>query len=113
MPYIHTQMNIPLDRETEKELTRDLGKAVECLGKSERWLMLRFEDRCRMAFQGDDAAPMCFVAVSMYGECAAPQLEQMTGEVTRALKARLSIAPERIYVRYLPCDALGWNGGNF
>ena len=113
MPYIHAQMNIPLTIETEQELTQDLGQAVSCLGKTEDWLMLRFEDGCRMAFAGSERDPMCFVGVSMYGACTDAQMEEMTAAVTRILEKRLSISPERIYVRYNPCDTWGWSGHNF
>ena len=113
MPYIHTQTNVSLTPETERLLTQDLGRAVECLGKSERWLMLRFEDRCRMAFGGDAREPVCFVGISLFGECAPERTAEMTREVTRLLNERLNVPPERIYVRYLSCGTWGWNGGNF
>ncbi len=113
MPYIHAQMNIPLPEETERLLTQDLGRAVQCLGKSERWLMLRFEDRCRMAFSGNADDPACFVGVSLYGECDPAGAAELTREITRLLRERLAISPERVYVRYLQTDTWGWSGGNF
>ena len=49
MPYIHIQTNRPIDKKQRETLTAALGKAVTVLGKSESWLMLRFEGDCDMA----------------------------------------------------------------
>ncbi len=113
MPYIHTQTALPLSDETQKALTLDLGQAVQALGKSESWLMLRFEDNCRMAFGGKADPQACFIGISLYGRPAASQLEDMTERVTACVTKRTGIPPEKIYIRYLPTDAWGWNGGNF
>ena len=113
MPYIHTQTTVPLSPRVREELTGDLGQAVRILGKSENWLMLRFEENCAMAFRGKTDAPCCFVGVSMYGCPAREQLDAMTEKVTACVARRTGVPPENIYIRYLPTDAWGWNGGNF
>ena len=48
MPFIHTMTNLPLSRQTEEKLKAAYGEAAELIGKSENWLMLRFEDGCRL-----------------------------------------------------------------
>ena len=50
MPYIHTQTTVPLSPQVREELTGDLGQAVRALGKSEDWLMLRFEEKARYQY---------------------------------------------------------------
>ncbi len=113
MPYIHTQASIPLSREVREQLTGDLGRAAELLGKSENWLMLRFEENCSMAFRGKMDEKACFIGISMYGGAEKEQLDAMTERVTGCVAMRTGIPPENIYIRYLPTDTWGWNGGNF
>ena len=113
MPYIHTQMSLPLSKEGEDKLTRAFGEAVTLLGKSENWLMLRFEDGCRMAFRGKNDAPMCFIGVSMYGNSSSEAADRMTAALTRAVHEETGIQPDHVYVRYMSTEAWGWNGSNF
>lgn len=113
MPYIHTQISKTLTDEAREALTRDFGEAAELIGKSEQWLMLRFEDSCRMAFRGKSDGDCCFIGISMYGLPDREQLEALTERVTSRVAERTGVAPENIYIRYLPTDAWGWNGGNF
>ena len=113
MPYIHTQTTVPLSPRVREELTGDLGQAVKILGKSEEWLMLRFDENCAMAFRGKTDVPCCFISVAMYGFPERKQLDAMTEKVTACVAARTGVPPENIYILYLPMDAWGWNGGNF
>ena len=41
------------------------------------------------------------------------QLDAMTQRVTDCVAKRTGVPAENIYIRYLPTDAWGWNGGNF
>lgn len=113
MPFIHTRVNRPIDAQTEKELSRRLGQAVSLLGKSESWLMLQFEDNCRLYFKGDSRKPLAFVNVKLFGAASKAAYEKMTEEITVILEETLSIAPDGIYVEYEETDHWGWNGANF
>ena len=113
MPYIHTRVNRPISQEAEAALASRLGQAVSLLGKSENWLMLQFEDNCRLYFKGEDQQPMAFVCVQLYGKASRDAYDRMTGEITAILRDTLSIAPDRVYVAYQETDHWGWNGGNF
>ena len=113
MPFIHTRTNQTVSPAQEQQMTRELGRAIGILGKSEQWLMLRFEDSCRMAFRGKSDGDCCFIGISMYGLPDREQLEALTERVTSRVAERTGVAPENIYIRYLPTDAWGWNGGNF
>ena len=45
MPMIDTKVSVPISTETEERMKEQLGKAIVLLpGKSEKWLMLRFEE---------------------------------------------------------------------
>lgn len=114
MPFIHTRVNRPIDKETEKELTQALGKAISLIpGKSESWLMLQFEENCHLYFRGEGDAAMAFVNVKSFGKASPAAYEKLTAEITRILQEKLSVSPDCIYVQYDEIDHWGWNGGNF
>ena len=113
MPYIHTRVNRPISQEAEASLASRLGQAVSLLGKSENWLMLQFEENCRLYFKGDNQQPMAFVCVQLFGKAGADAYDRMTAEITAILRETLSISPDCVYVAYQETDHWGWNGSNF
>ena len=113
MPFIHTRVNRPISREQEEQLARKYGDAVSLLGKSENWLMLQFEDNCRLYFQGGSGKPLAFVNVKLYGGAGKEAYRQMTGRITEILGDVLSIPANGIYVEYEETDHWGWQGSNF
>lgn len=114
MPMIRTKTNLELSAETEKRLKEKLGKAIEAIpGKSERWLMLEFADRCRLWFQGDSSRPLAFVEVMLYGSASDSAYDALTEAITRILGEELGIAPDCVYVEYQETGHWGWNGSNF
>ncbi|MBR1584596.1 MAG: hypothetical protein IJ662_03550 [Clostridia bacterium] len=112
MPFIHTKVNRPIDQNQEKKLAKELGRAITLLGKSEQWLMLQFDDNCRLYFKGDSQKPLAFVNVKLLGQAGKEKYNSLTGEITRILSETLSIAPDGIYVEYDETDHWGWNGEN-
>ena len=113
MPFIHTKTNRPISRETERQLAKDLGQAVRLLGKSESWLMLQFEENCRLYFRGRDDRPLAFVEVKLYSKAEDEAYQSLTAEITRLLSAALAIDPDGIYVAYQETEHWGWQGSNF
>lgn len=114
MPFIETKTNLSISPAQEKELKTRLGKAIETIpGKSESWLMLNFQDCCRLHFKGDNETPAAFVEVKIFGGASREVYEKMTGVISDILQAVLGIGPDRIYVKYEACENWGWNGGNF
>ena len=113
MPFIHTKTNRPISPEAEKELTKELGRAVSLLGKSESWLMLQFEDGCRLAFRGKADQPLAFVNVRLYGAPEADACSRFTARVTDLLCHTLSLDPSGVYVAYFGTENWGWQGENF
>ncbi len=113
MPFIQTRVNRPISQEQEKALARQYGQAVSLLGKSESWLMLQFEDNCRLYFQGDNSKHLAFVSVKLYGGAKKEAYQEMTAQVTRILGDTLSIPSGGIYVEYEETDHWGWQGSNF
>lgn len=113
MPFIHTRTNRPISKETEKKLAQELGQAVALIGKSENWLMLQFEENCRLYFKGDSNIPLAFVNVRLYGKAGSKAYEKLTERITVLLEEALSIPRDGIYVAYEETEHWGWNGSNF
>ena len=113
MPFIHTRVNRPISKEAEKSMAKRLGEAVSLLGKSENWLMLQFEDNCRMYFKGDCGKPLAFVSVKLYGSADREAYQRFTAEATRILGDTLSGPTDGVYVEYEETEHWGWQGENF
>lgn len=113
LPFIHTRVNRSISREQEEQLARQYGDAVTLLGKSENWLMLQFEDNCRLYFKGSGSEPLAFVNVKLYGRAGKEAYQRMTGRVTEILSDVLSIPAHGVYVEYEETDHWGWQGSNF
>jgi phenylpyruvate tautomerase PptA (4-oxalocrotonate tautomerase family) len=114
MPMISTKTNIAITKEQELELKTKLGKAIEILsGKSESWLMLSFEDNCRLWFKGDNSRPTAYVEVKVYGKIDYSQSNKLTEKICEILKAVLGIDGTDVYVKYEEVEMWGWNGNDF
>ena len=114
MPFIDTKLNIRLTKEKEEILKTKLGEAISAFpGKSEYWLMMRFEDNCRMWFRGYEKFPVAMVEVKLFGTPDREACEQMTRVICKLFREELDIAPERVYIQYDFTDHWGWNNENF
>lgn len=114
MPFIDTKTTANVTDEKREALKTLLGKAIELIpGKSEKWLMLSFEDGVKMYFAGDDSADTAYIEVKIFGSAEDEYYEALTKEITKIFNEVLSIAPDRIYVKYEECYHWGWNGKNF
>ena len=113
VPFIHTRVNRPISQEAEKKLAQEYGQAISLLGKSESWLMLQFEDNCRLYFKGDSRKPLAFVNVKLYGKAGGAAYEKLTEKVTGILGETLDIPADGVYVEYEETEHWGWNGSNF
>lgn len=113
MPFINTNTNVAVSNEQREQLKTELGKAIECVGKSESWLMLSFEDNCKMYFKGDSSSPMAFVDISVFGRSTDEGCEKMTKELCRIYSEILGISPDKLYIKYSGTTQWGWNNMNF
>ncbi len=113
MPYINTVTTKKISQDMKKELTKELGEAITLLpGKSEEWLMLRFEDGAEMAFRGDVEKDAAMIEVALLGKAPADALNNLTARLTQIITEKLGVAGDRIYVKYFETDKWGWNGSN-
>ena len=113
MPFINTKVSCSMSPAQETSIKSKLGEAIKLIGKSEGWLMLGFEDNCRLWFKGDNSKPTAYVEVALLGSASDKQYDTMTAEVTRIISDELGISPDRIYVKYEECSTWGWNSNNF
>ena len=114
MPYIETKVSTVITPDKEKLLKEKFGAAIENFpGKTERWLMLNFEDNCRLWFMGNQDAPTAYVEVKLFGDVNPAGAEKMTRDVCAILKEVLQTPEDRIYVKYEGIGTWGWNGRNF
>ena len=114
MPFINTKVNVPISSEQEEALKSKLGKAISIIpGKSELWLMLNFEDNCRMYFRGNGDIPTAFVEVKIFGGASGNVYEKMTAAITEIISEVMQISPDRIYIKYEEVEYWGYNGHNF
>lgn len=114
MPMISTKTSTPITAEQELILKEKLGKAIEILpGKTETWLMLGFEDNCRLWFRGDNSKPLAYVEVSALGKINPANAEEMTVEICKIFKEVLGIDGDGVYVKYEETDKWGFDSMNF
>ncbi|MCI8589756.1 MAG: hypothetical protein HFE77_03495 [Clostridiales bacterium] len=114
MPYINTKINFTLDQKNEKDLKKAFGKAITLFpGKSERYLMLNFEDNCHLYFGGQNEEKIAMVEVKLFGTPEPTACDQATQTFTEILSQQLGINPMNIYIKYEGCSFWGMGGTNF
>lgn len=114
MPMISTKTNVAISEEQELTLKSELGKAISILsGKSEQWLMLSLEDKCRLYFKGDNSKPIAYVEVKVFGKIDYSQSNKLTAKICEILDNVLGTDASNVYIKYEEVDMWGWNGSNF
>ena len=113
MPYINTVSTKEINKEKKNALTRAYGEAIELLpGKSEKWLMLKFEGNADMAFAGDTEGDFAMVEVELLGNSSAEAMGKLTGRISEILDEVLGIPSDKVYVKYFSTPTWGWSGEN-
>ncbi|MBQ8503537.1 MAG: hypothetical protein IJ491_04580 [Clostridia bacterium] len=112
MPLITTKVSTEITKEKEISLKSEFGKAIELIGKSENWLMVEFQDNCRLYFKGDDA-PCAMIEVDLFGKASDSGYDALTQKITEIVEAELGIPKDRIYVKYSEIGHWGYSGFNF
>ncbi|MBR5242459.1 MAG: hypothetical protein IKV20_04895 [Clostridia bacterium] len=114
MPYIDLKTTAKVTKEKEIALKAAFGKAIELIpGKSERWLMVRLADECKMFLAGDNKDEIAMVEIDIFGSAADAAYDALTERACDILNEELSIKKDKIYVKYREVDHWGWNGENF
>ena len=113
MPFISTKTTVSISKEQEQELVSRFGKAMELINKSEVWLMLDFNDNCRMYFAGSNENPSVFLDVSLLGKATKEGYDALTKQLCADVSEVLGIDEGCVYVKYEEADTWGMNGSNF
>ena len=114
MPAIRLKTNVSLEGEVGASLSADLSRiTAETIGKPERYVMAVCEE-ASMVMGGEDA-PAAFVEVGSIGGLGGEVPGRLTALICDALKKRLGIPPDRVYVCFtdVSADKWGWNGSTF
>lgn len=112
MPLITTKVSTEITKEKELSLKAQFGKAIELIGKSEGWLMVDFQDNCRLYFKGE-SDPSAMIEVDLLGKASDSAYAALTQKLTEIVSAELGVQKDRIYVKYNEFDRWGYNGINF
>lgn len=113
MPFIETKTNVKITEDKELALKSALADAIALIpGKTEKWLMLSFEDELPMYFAGTDA-PCAMFEVKVFGRVTDADAGKLTAAICAAAEKELAIPAGRIYVKYEEISKWGWNGSNF
>ena len=111
---IVTHTTEKITAEKKELLTKALGEAITLLpGKSEAYLMLEFEDECKMAFHGDTALPLSYVEVKLLGKSTKAAYEALTARICDVMEEILAIPADGTYVKYEDVEHWGYNRHNF
>lgn len=114
MPFINTKTNISMSRKQKENVKKELGEAITLLpGKTEKALMVGFEDSCPLYLAGDTLEPCAMVEVKTLGTSTPEACANLTAKITEIVSTNLCIKPERIYVAYYSTSTWGCNGVHF
>ena len=111
MPFIKSKVSVPLSKEQETEIKTKMGKAIELVpGKNEAYLLLEFEDNCKLWLRGKNDEPIIYIEAAIFGNEPHYGYDSFTAEITRVFSEVLQTKPENIYVKYEDITAWGVGG---
>ena len=114
MPYIDLKTTAKITAESEETLRKEFGKIITLIpGKTEAWLMLNFDDECRMAFKGNADGDTALVSVDLLGGASEKAYADMTRAICNTVSEVLGVPFGRIYVKYGEYTHWGYAGENF
>lgn len=113
MPFINAMVTTEITHEKEDILKAKLGKAIGLIGKPEAYLMLRFEENCRLWFAGSNDQDAAYVEVSLLHSAPKASYEKLTAEICNILSEELSIPSGRTYVKFSETEFWGHDGYMF
>ncbi|MBQ9742421.1 MAG: hypothetical protein IJV88_01940 [Ruminococcus sp.] len=113
MPYISTKVTTEITHDKEQVLKARLGEAITLIGKPESFLMLSFEENCRIWFAGEAEEDAAYVEVALLHSAPKSSYEKLTEAICNILSEELSIPSGRIYVKFSETEYWGWDGRMF
>lgn len=99
MPFIDVKVSCGLEKDQEKMLKAELGKAISLIpGKSEGSLMVQFSDHCRLWFGGEQEGPIVFVNAMVYGASAKEAYQKFSDAVIPLFQRELGA--KHVYLKF-------------
>ena len=113
MPFVRAKVSCGITEEQEILLKSRIGRAIgQIPGKSEAYLLLSFEDNCRMWLRGEKDPPAAYIEAAIFGNVDHRGFDRFAREATEAFSEVLGIRADRIYIRFE--DISSWSvGGQF
>ena len=101
MPFIDSKVTVSLSENQKESLKDELGKIIdEIPGKSQKFLMLGFQDNFPLYFKGEKLDYGAFIEVKMFGRATEDSLNRATKEICDLYKEALNIPPKSISTYY-------------
>ncbi|MBQ8572266.1 MAG: hypothetical protein IJ451_02220 [Ruminococcus sp.] len=113
MPFINTKVTTEISKEKEAVLKAELGKAITLIGKGEAYLMLGFEDNCRLWLGGNNDADMAYVEVSLLGRVTKENAGKLTAAICEIFQREFNIQGDKVYVKFSETDLWGYDSFMF
>ena len=111
MPFIKVKASCPITNEQEVRIKSLMGKAIELVpGKSEEYLLLEFEEHCRLWLRGKNDKPIVYIEAAIFGNEAHYGYDAFTAEVTRIFAETLNVSPDHVYLKFEDIIAWGVQG---
>ena len=98
MPFIKVKTSCPITNEQEVRIKSLMGKAIELVpGKSEEYLLLEFEDNCRLWLRGHNDEPIAYIEAAIFASESHRGFNTLTSELTKIFEEILNIQKDHIY----------------
>ena len=111
MPFINVMTNSEI--KDKDALKAELGNDITAIpGKSEAWLMVKFEDKADMYFKGSNE-PCAMFEIAVFGSANKNAYEDLTKRICKTSDKYLGVPSNRTYVKYNEIDKWGYDNFNF
>lgn len=113
MPFIETITTVKLSEQKKNDIRIEMGKIISVLNKSEKYLMIGFQDAYDLWLGGVKLEKGAYVSVSLFGNAPKEAYNTFTARICNLLERALGIPGHAVYVTFHPVSDWGWNGRNF
>ena len=111
MPFIKVKTSCPITNEQEIRIKSLMGKAIELVpNKSEEYLLLEFDDHCRLWLGGKNDEPIVYINVAIFGNEEHYGYGAFTTKITHIFAETLGISLDHIYLKFEDIIAWGVHG---
>ena len=101
MPFIKIKAGCEITEDRETALKEQIGRAIDRIpGKSEKYLLLEFEDNCRLWLGGRNDEPVIYVEAAIFGNEDHYGFDSFASEITEAFSGTLGIRPDHIFIKF-------------